>query len=109
MTPGYTFMSKSTAKPGKLDDLVRITAAPPKALDDAVDGVIGGVIGWQVSVDRERNTVVVWTTCRDKAVVYDYLATDAGKANHGDEDEMAAIIDTFEMFDLTPMAGRLPA
>ncbi|MCB1330491.1 MAG: hypothetical protein KDK28_14120 [Maritimibacter sp.] len=104
MTPAYTFMSKSTAKPGKLDDLVRITSAPPRALDDAVEGVVA----WQVSVDRERNTVVVWTTCRDKAVVYDYLATDAGKANHGDEDEMAAIIDTFEMFDLTPVTGRLP-
>lgn len=104
MTPGYTFMSKSTAKPGKLDDLIRITCAPPKALDAAVDGVIG----WQVSVDRERNTVVVWTTCRDKAVVYDYLASDAGKANHGDEEEMGRIIETFEMFDLTPQAGRLP-
>jgi len=104
MTPEYTFMSKSTAKPGKLDDLIRITCAPPEALDAAVDGVIA----WQVSVDRERNTVVVWTTCRDKAVVYDYLATDAGKANHGDEDEMAEIIETFEMYDLTPQAGRLP-
>ena len=104
MTPEYTFMSKSTAKPGKLDDLIRITCAPPEALDAAVDGVIA----WQVSVDRERNTVVVWSTCRDKAVVYDYLATDAGKANHGDEDEMAEIIETFEMFDLTPQAGRLP-
>lgn len=105
MTPGYTFMSKSTAKPGRLDDLVRITSAPPAALDADVDGVIA----WQVSVDRDRNTVVVWTTCRDKAVVYDYLATDRGKASHGDEDEMAAIIDTFEMYDLTPMAGRVPA
>lgn len=105
MTPGYTFMSKSTAKPGRLDDLVRITSAPPQALDAAVDGVIA----WQVAVDRERNTVVVWTTCRDKAVVYDYLATDAGKANHGDADDMAEIIESFEMFDLTPAAGRLPA
>lgn len=105
MTPGYTFMSKSTAKPDRLDDLVRITSAPPAAMDDDIDGVIA----WQVSVDRDRNTVVVWTTCRDKAVVYDYLATDRGKANHGDEDEMAEIIDTFEMYDLTPMAGRLSA
>lgn len=105
MTPTYTFMSKSTAKPGKLDDLVRITSTPPAAMDADVDGVVA----WQVSVDRERNTVVVWTTCRDKAVVYDYLASDKGRANHGDEDEMAEIIATFEMFDLTPMAGRLPA
>ncbi len=104
MTPGYTFLSKSTAKPGKLDDLIRITCEPPAALDRDT----GGVIGWQVSVDRDRNTVAVWATCRDKAVVYDYLATDRGKANHGDEAEMAEIIDTFEMFDLTPMAGRLP-
>lgn len=105
MTPGYTFMSKSTARPGRLEDLVRITSAPPKALDAAADGVIA----WQVSVDRDRNTVIVWTTCRDRAVVYDYLATDEGRANHGDEDEMAEIIETFEMFDLTPVTGRLPA
>lgn len=104
MTPTYTFMSKSTAKQGRLEDLIRITKAPPRALDDAVDGVIA----WQVSVDRERNTVVVWTTCRDKAVVYDYLATDEGKANHGDENEMNEIIESFEMFDLSPVAGRLP-
>ena len=109
MTPGYTFMSTSTAKPGKLDELIRIASAPPAAMDGDIGGVTGGMIAWQVSVDRARNTVVVWTTCRDRAVVYDYLATDRGKANHGDEDEMAAIIDSFEMFDLTPMAGRLPA
>ena len=105
MTPTYTFMSKSTAKPGRLDDLVRITSAPPAALDADVDGVVA----WQVSVDRPRNTVVVWTTCRDRAVVYDYLATDRGKANHGKEAEMAEIIETFEMFDLEPVAGRVRA
>lgn len=105
MTPGYTFMSRSTAKPGKLDDLIRITKAPPAAMDRNTDGVIA----WQVAVDRERNSVVVWATCRDKAVVYDYLETDAGKANHGDEAEMAEIIETFEMFDMTPVAGRLTA
>jgi hypothetical protein len=105
MTPEYTFMSRSTAKHGKLDDLIRITSAPPAALDRDTDGVIA----WQVAVDRERNSVVVWTTCRDKAVVYDYLASDKGKANHGDEAEMAEIIETFEMFDMTPVAGRLPA
>lgn len=105
MTPGYTFMSTSTAKPGKLDDLVRIASAPPAAMD----GDTGGVIAWQVSVDRTRNTVVVWTTCRDKAVVYDYIASDRGKETHGDTAEMEAIIDSFEMYDLTPMAGRLTA
>ncbi len=105
MTPGYTFMSKSTAKPGKLDDLVRIASHPPAKMDEAIDGVIS----WQVAVDRERNTVVVWTTCRDKAVVYDYLQTQTGKDNHGDAAEMEAVIETFEMYDLTPQAGRLSA
>ncbi|WP_420859644.1 putative quinol monooxygenase [Marivivens marinus] len=105
MTPGYTFMSKSTAKPGMLDDLVRIASAPPQAME----GVVEGLIGYQVAVDADRNAVVVWSTFRDKAALYDYLASDAAKGNHGDPEEMERIIETFEMYDLTPTVGKLPA
>lgn len=103
-TAGYTFMSKSTAKPGRLDDLVRIATAPPAAMDAATDGVIG----YQVAVDRDRNTVMVWTTCTQRSVVYDYLASDAAKDQHGEAEDMEAIIETFEMYDMTPVAQRLP-
>lgn len=105
MHPTYTFMSRSTAKPGKFDDLIRITSTPPAALDRDTDTVIA----YQVAADRERNSVVVWATLRDKQTLYDYLESDQGKASHGDPAEMEAIIETFEMFDLTPVAGRLPA
>lgn len=98
MTPGYTFVSKSTAKPGRLDDLVRITADPPRAME----GVVDGLISYQVGVDRERNTVIVWSTFDTKASLYDYLASDAAQGKHGDPAEMEQIIETFEMFDLTP-------
>jgi hypothetical protein len=37
----------------------------------------------------------------------DYLATDQGNDDHGDTDDMAEIIETFEMYDLTPISGRL--
>lgn len=105
MTPGYTFMSKSTAKPGKLDDLIRIASAPPQAME----GVVDGLIAYQVGVDRDRNAVVVWSTFRDKAALDDYLASDAAKGKHGDMDEMDQIIETFEMYDLTPTVGKMPA
>lgn len=105
MQPTYTFMSRSTAKPGKFDDLVRITKAPPQALDSDTDGVIA----YQVSADQERNSVVVWVTLDRKETLYDYLASEKGAAAHGSEEEMAEIIETFEMFDLTPVVGRLSA
>lgn len=103
MTPTYTFMSVSTAKEGRFDDLVRITQNPPAATDRDTDGVIA----YQVSADKSRNSVVVWVTFDRKETLYDYLASDKGKAEHGDPEEMAAIIDTFEMYDLTPVSGRL--
>jgi len=105
MQPTYTFMSRSTAKPGKFDDLVRITQTPPQALDSDADGVIA----YQVSADRERNSVVVWVTMDRKETMYDYLATEKGATSHGSQEEMEAIIETFEMFDLTPVSGRLTA
>ncbi|WP_029039880.1 hypothetical protein [Cucumibacter marinus] len=103
MQPTYTFMSRSTAKPGRFDDLVRIASAPPAAIDRDTDGVVA----YQVSADRERNSVVVWITMTEKKTMDDYLASPKGAAEHGDADEMEAIIETFEMFDLTPVAGRL--
>lgn len=103
--PTYTFMSRSTAKPGRFDDLVRITTSPPAAMDEATDTVLA----YQVAADRDRNSVVVWVTMRDKQVMDAYLASPQGQAAHGDASEMEEIIETFEMFDLTPVAGRLTA
>ncbi len=102
--PTYTFVSVSSAKPGRLDDLVRIARRP----SEIMDAKLGGIVARQVSVDRERNSVVVWVTFDKKETLYDYLATQEGKQDHGENDpEMADIIDTFEMYDLEPVSGRL--
>ncbi len=101
--PTYTFVSISTPKPGKLDELVRVAARPAARMDAAVDGVIAR----QVSVDRERGAVVVWVTLDKKETMMDYLASPQGKADHGEGDDLASIIETFEMYDLTPVNGRL--
>ncbi len=102
--PNYTFVSVSTAKPGRLEDLVRIAKAPTELMDPKVEGLLAR----QVSVDRERNAVVVWATFDEKATLYDYLASEEGKADHGEGNpEMAEIIDTFVMYDLVPVSGRL--
>lgn len=103
--PTYTFVSISTAKPGRLDDLCRIARAPSERMDGKVDGLIAR----QVSVDRERNAVVVWVTLDRKESLYDYLATDEGRRDHGEDEPMEDIIETFTMYDLTPISGRLPA
>jgi len=102
-TPGYTFVSVSTAKAGKLDDLVELARRP----SEGMDGHVNGLIGRQVSVDRGRNTVIVWTTFEKKSDLYDWLETDQGKDDHGEEQDMSAIIETFEMYDLEPVSGRL--
>lgn len=98
--PGYTFLSISTAKPGKLDDLIRIGSEPSEKMEKKVEGLIAR----QVGVDRERNSVMVWVTFDTKETLYDYLETDAGKSDHGDQEEMDAIIETFTMYDITPMS-----
>jgi hypothetical protein len=72
-----------------------------------MDGKVPGLIAYQVSVDRERNTVVVWTTFDCKATLYDYLATDQGKSDHGEDEDLSEIIETFTMYDLAPINGRL--
>ena len=102
--PTYTFVSVSTAKPGRLEDLIRITRTPGELMDQKLDGVIAR----QVGVDRDRNSVVVWVTFDRKETLYEYLATEEGKADHGEEDpEMAEIIESFEMYDLAPVSTRL--
>ncbi len=103
--PTYTFVSVSTAKPGRLDDLVASARRPSELMDDKVPGLIAR----QVGVDRERNAVVVWTTFDRRETLYDYLATEQGKGDHGDHEDLSAIIDTFSMYDLEPVSGRLPS
>lgn len=93
----------STAKPGKLEDLIRVSSRPSELMDDKIDGVIAR----QVSVDRERNAVVVWVTFDKKESLYDYLATEEGEQDHVGDEDLSAIIETFEMYDLTPINGRL--
>jgi hypothetical protein len=101
--PTYSFVSVSTAKPGKLDELVRIASAPSEKMDEKLDGVIAR----QVGVDRERNTVVVWATFDKKETLYNFLETEQGKEDHGENEDMESIIETFEMYDLSPTGGRI--
>jgi hypothetical protein len=100
---GYTFVSVSTAQPGRLDELARIASAP----SEKMDGKVPGLLARQVGVDRERNAVVVWVTFDKKESLYDYLATEEGKRDHGEADDMSCIA-SFEMYDLTPISGRVP-
>ena len=101
--PTYSFVSVSKAKPGKLDDLIRIAKAPTLKMDEKSDGLLA----YQVSVDEERNAVVVWSTFDKKETLYDFLATDQGKDDHGEDEDMESIIETFVMYDLEPVSGRL--
>ncbi len=101
--PTYTFVSVSTAKPGRLDDLVELARRP----SELMEGKVPGLVARQVSVDRERNTVVVWVTFGARTDLYDYLATEQGRQDHGEDTDMSEVIDTFEMYDLTPVSGRL--
>jgi len=99
----YTFVSVSTAKPGKLDELVRIAKAPSEKMDKKLEGVIAR----QVGVDRERNSVVVWVTFDKKETLYNFLETEQGKDDHGENEDMESIIESFVMYDLEPVSGRL--
>lgn len=103
MNPTYTFMSISTAKPGKLNDLVRIASKPSELMDEHIDGLIAR----QVSVDTARNSVVVWVTFDSKETLYNHLETEQGQNEHGDQAEMDSIIETFTMYDLSPQSQRL--
>ncbi len=101
--PNYTFVSISTAKPGMLDELVRIAKAPSEKMDKKIDGLLAR----QVAVDRERNTVVVWATFDKKETLYNYLETEQGKDDHGENEKMDHIIESFTMYDMEPVSGRL--
>ena len=101
--PTYTFVSVATAKPGKLQELAALASQPGERMDAKLEGVLAR----QVGVDEERNAVVVWVTMDSKETLYDYLATDEGKKDHGEDQDMSEIIDTFEMWDLVPFSGRL--
>jgi hypothetical protein len=101
--PTYTFLSVSTAKPGKLEALIRLAKAPTLKMDGKVDGLLA----YQVAVDRERNSVMVWSTFDKKETLYDFLSTEQGKDDHGENEEMESIIETFTMYDLEPLSGRL--
>ena len=100
--PTYTFVSVSTAKPGRLDELIRIAKAPSEKMDEKLNGVIAR----QVGVDRERNAVIVWVTFDKKETLYHFLETKEGKDDHGENEDMSCI-DTFVMYDLEPLSGRL--
>jgi hypothetical protein len=101
--PGYTFVSVSKARPGQLEALVELARRP----SERMDGKVAGLIARQVSVDRERQAVVVWVTLDRKESLYDYLATEQGKEDHGEHEDMSQLIESFEMFDLEPVSGRL--
>lgn len=101
--PTYTFVSVSTAKPGKLDDLIRIAKAPTMKMDNKSDGLLA----YQVSVDKERNSVIVWSTFDNKKTLYNFLETEEGKEDHGENEDMESIIESFSMYDLEPVSGRL--
>ena len=100
--PTYTFVSVSTAKPGRLDELVALARRP----SEQMEGRVPGLVARQVSVDRDRNAVVVWVTFAERSDLYDSLATEAGREGH-DDVYTDDIIETFEMYDLTPVSGRL--
>ena len=95
----------STAKPGRLDELCDLARRP----SEQMEGKVPGMLARQVSVDRDQNAVVVWVTFAERSDLYDYLATNEGKDDHGEGHDMADIIETFEMYDLTPVSGRLVA
>ncbi len=101
-TVGYTFVSLSTAAPGRLDELLALA----RTANEGMDGRVPGLIARQVGVDRERNAVVVWSTFDTKASLYDYLETDEAKRDHEGGD--MSCIASFEMYDLEPVSSRLP-
>lgn len=101
-TPRYTFVSVSKAAPERLDELCALARAP----SEKMEGKVPGMLARQVGVDRERNAVVVWATFDNKESLYNFLATDEGRADHGEGQDMSCI-ETFEMYDLVPISGRI--
>jgi len=100
----YTFVSVSTAKQGKLDELIEIASGPTRKMDDKVPGLLA----YQVSADRDRNSVIVWATFDTKDSLYSFLETEQGKDDHGENESMESIA-TFQMYDCEPVSARLSA
>ena len=100
--PTYTFVSVSTAKQGMLDELVEIAKTPTQKMDPKVPGLIA----YQVGVDRDRNSAIVWATFDTKESLYQYLETEKGKDDHGENESMESIA-TFQMYDCEPVSTRL--
>lgn len=98
----YTFVSVSTAKQGMLDELVEIASGPTRKMDDKVPGLLA----YQVSVDKDRNSVIVWATFDTKESLYNFLETQQGKDDHGENESMESIA-TFQMYDCEPVSSRL--
>lgn len=98
----YTFVSVSTPKEGMLNELITLAEGPTKRMDPKVKGLLA----YQVSVDRVQNSVVVWATFDSKETLYNFLETEKGKDDHGENDSMECI-ETFAMFDLEPTSQRL--
>ena len=98
----YTFVSVSTAKPGRLEELIEIATGPTAKMD----GKVLGLIAYQVAVDREQNSVIVWATFDKKETLYGFLSTQQGKDDHGENGSMESI-ETFQMFNCEPVSGRL--
>jgi hypothetical protein len=86
-----------------LDELAELARAP----SEKMDGKVPGLLARQVGVDRKRNAVVVWVTFDSKESLYGYLESDEGKRDHGENEDMSSI-DSFEMYDLVPVSGRIP-
>lgn len=101
--PTFTFVSVSTAKPGRLDDLVRVASRPNELMGQKVEGIVAR----QVAVDQQRNAVVVWATFAEKEPLYAYLASDEGQRDHVGDDDLSEIIDTFTMYEMTPVSGQI--
>lgn len=101
--PTFTFVSVSTAKPGMLDALVRVASRPNERMGQKV----AGIIARQVAVDRQRNAVVVWATFAEKEPLYEYLASEEGQRDHTGDEDLSEIIDTFEMYEMTPVCGQI--
>jgi hypothetical protein len=50
-------------------------------------------------IGRET-TVVVWATYDKKETLYNFLETEQGKDDHGENEDMESIIESFVMYDL---------
>lgn len=71
-----------------------------------MDDKLPGLLAYQVSVDKDRNSVIVWATFDTKESLYNFLETEQGKDDHSENESMESIA-TFQMYDLSPQSQRL--